>query len=147
MSRHTYYEFTGHFYPVRILFAPYGKAFAAALHDHGITREPYPKNTSGRATHYTNPGHEDVIILTFSKAAETVSPLQRVGLMVHELCHVLEYIEAAIYSSGHVDPDGPMRDKRRHLDSESRAYLLQAMTMWLLSSYSLSNRGTDQKND
>jgi hypothetical protein len=46
---------------------------------------------------------------------------QTIGIIVHELTHVIQYLEESIFSS---------REDR--FDIETQAYLLQAMTEWMI---------------
>ena len=49
--------------------------------------------------------------------------------MAHEIMHVIQYIEEASFATG----DG-------RFDTESEAYLMQKMMLWLQDAYAMSGR-------
>lgn len=117
------YEYWGHPYPVRIVFASTPSAWHATLAHYKID-EPYP-DTHGRATLFTHPNHNALSIITLSQEAERRSSTQVIGLMTHELTHVIQHIEEVIGC---------------RLDAETEAYLQQALLQWLIESYAAAGR-------
>ena len=50
------------------------------------------------------------------------TPTEYAGLMLHELMHVIQYIERVVY---------PL-DENGRLDDETQAYLMHGLSMWAL---------------
>lgn len=117
------FEFSGHPYPIRIIFAPSAEAWHKLLKTLAPD-EPYPE-THGRATLFDHPKHRSVAVITLSPEADNRTPNEVIGLMVHEITHVIQYIEDIIGC---------------RLDRETQAYLTQLLTQWLIESYEDAGR-------
>ena len=120
--RHTY-TFTGHPYPLHIMFAASESAWLQLLKPLGISL-PYP-NSFGRASSFVRAGFDPLLIITFSDKTDSQDPNQIVALMAHELAHVIQFIEESTET---------------RLDSETEAYMMQAMLLWLMEAYTASGR-------
>ena len=77
-----------------------------------------------------------IVAITFGAECDTRTSSEVLGLMVHELTHVKQYIEDCIYEDN-------IGGSRKRLDIETEAYLMQAMLMWLQTSYTDSGRSFD----
>lgn len=101
-----------HPYPVQIMFAPDAKAWKQ-LHVDGH----YPAN-DGLTSFFDNP---DRIVITLGEL-----DADDIGIVVHEAVHVTHGIESVI---------------KGRLDIETEAYLVQAVTAWLIKCIAKAGRG------
>ena len=120
----TAYVFTSHPYPARVEFVPTKSAWRALMRRLAIPDEPYP-DTSGRCTQLVHASHPDLILITFSPEADTRHSTEVIGLMAHEIVHAVQYLEQSTGS---------------RFDSETQAYLTQALLQWLMNSYAAAGR-------
>jgi len=126
-------EFVEHCFPARIFFCANEAEWRSLLADQGIPDEPYPESDA-RLTEYTHPHHVPVLIITISERAEEKTSVQVIGMLVHELVHVKQYVEERMYGTN-------IGDSRTRFDIETEAYFMQAMVMWVFSAYADSGRG------
>jgi hypothetical protein len=121
--------FENHHYPVRIFFAPSKGAWKALMRDLDIA-VPYPQtahDTPARMTWIDVPGRPRHLVITITKKARQRHAAEVIGLLVHEIVHVVQKIEEFIGG---------------RLDDESAAYLTQSLTQWLLASYEETRKHT-----
>lgn len=115
--------FHDHPYPATIYFVPTESAWNALMRRMRLS-EPYPQS-AGHCTTFTHPGRNDVITITLSPDADTRSSTQVIGLMAHELMHVIQALQTTA---------------KARFDPETEAYLLQAMLQWLIHAYADAGR-------
>jgi hypothetical protein len=123
------FEFIQHPYPADIYFIAneHGwKKFISEPRFKGLEDTSYPTH-HGSVTNLTSDdlAAVPVHVITFSDLAEKLNSAQVIGLMVHELTHVLQKLQVAA---------------RETFDAETQAYLMQRMTMWLLARYKQAGR-------
>jgi hypothetical protein len=123
------YEFASHPYPANILFVPSKKAWKKLMDSMGLD-EPYP-TSAGRCTVFDHANRMMKIVVTLSLDADTRTSSEVIGLMVHELVHVSQFLQE-------------LTGKR--FDQETEPYLMQAMLMWLLDSYASAGRTFKDKS-
>lgn len=116
-------EFTNHPYPATVLFAPNKKAWKALMKQMGLG-EPYP-TSAGRCTMFDHARSMPKIVVTLSPDADTRTSNEVLGVMVHELVHVAQFLQETI---------------GKRFDIETESYLMQAMIMWLSASYAEAGR-------
>lgn len=116
-------EFTNHPYPATVLFAPNKKAWKGLMKQMGLD-EPYP-TSAGRCTTFDHASFMHKIVVTLSSEAETRTSNEVLGIMVHELVHVSQFLQDII---------------GKRFDFETESYLMQAMIMWLSASYAEAGR-------
>lgn len=127
------YEFENHPYPVAIFFCANEVAWDHLLSEKGINPEPYP-DAAAQVTTWRHDGvPRTFMAITISHQAEELDPLIVFGVIVHELVHVKQFAEKAIFG----DNSGNTSNR---LDDESEAYLMQKLIMWVASRYAESGR-------
>lgn len=121
-SRSGIIEFVNHPYPANVLFAPNKKSWDHLMDSMGLD-EPYP-DSAGRCTVFDRRNYMLKIVITFT-GTDTRSSNEVIGLMAHELVHVSQFLQEAA---------------GKPFDNETEAYLMQAMLMWLIDSYTSAGR-------
>lgn len=125
--------FDEHFLPIEIYFCANETDWRSLLVHKGIPDEPYVNAGGARVTHFTHSGRLNVAVLTVSDQAEEKNSVEVMGMLVHELTHIKQFVEYSMYGNnfgGGVD----------RLDIETEAYLMQKLTMWAFSAYADSGR-------
>ncbi len=117
------YKFAHHPYPVIIQFVPNEKAWDRIIGRMGLD-EPYPES-DGRCTVFGHKRLGSRILITFSEKADARSSTDVIGLMVHELTHVVQQIAKIVGETA---------------DCETEAYMMQSLITWLIESYTASGR-------
>lgn len=117
------YKFTQHPYPVIIQFIPNERDWNRITARMGLD-ETYPE-TAGRCTIFDHKRLGTRIFITFSDAMDERPSVDAIGLMVHELTHVVQQIALTTGQA---------------VDHETEAYLMQALIQWMLEAYSSSGR-------
>ena len=116
--------FTGHHWPVQIIFVPNEHAWDAVMVELEVGHDYL--QTPGRVTTVGRPGHQSVILVQLGDACDDSDWAVVVGVMAHEAVHVLQSVEDEI--------GGPLGD-------EPQAYFIQALMMWLIAEYRRAGRG------
>ncbi len=123
------YEFVNHPYPANILFVQDKKTWKKLMGSMGLD-EPYP-TSAGRCTVFDHSNRMMKLVVTLSPEADTRSSSEVIGLMVHELVHVSQFLQELI---------------GKRFDQETEPYLMQAMLMWLIDSYASAGRTFKDKS-
>lgn len=123
------YEFVNHPYPATVLFAPSKKTWGKLMDSMGLD-EPYP-TSAGRCTVFDHGNRMTKIVVTLSLDADTRTSSEVIGLMVHELVHVSQFLQEIT---------------GKPFDNETEPYLMQAMLMWLIDSYAAAGRTFKDKS-
>lgn len=131
------YEFIEHSLPGRIFFVSDKRGWNDVLKKFGVPRTKYPA-TDAQMNHFD--GDLPLFIVTVSKRAREYSPNQVIGLIVHELMHVVQHLEMLVYG----DNSG-VGDSR--FDHETQAYLMQGLVMWMISVWAQSGRKTKENRN
>lgn len=129
------YDFTGHCFPIRIRFVPYQAGWDALMRELDLPPENMP-DSAGMVTQFSLHEAPNIVAITFGPECDTRTSSEVLGLITHELIHVKQYVESCLYERSVGSGD-------RRLDSESEAYLMQALVLWLQDSYAASGRSFD----
>lgn len=110
-------------FPTCVGFCPSEAAWAAEMQRLGIDNEPYPGGISaGRCTHLVNDKTGDkALLITIAPLSEERTPLEVVGLLVHEAQHALQFI---LQDIGEDEPS-----------QELLAYGIQSLTQDLICAF------------
>jgi len=133
------YDFTNHCFPIQIKFVPNQFGWDALMLELGLPPENIPKSP-GMVTQFCLHEAPNIVAITFGPECDTRTSSEVIGLITHELIHVKQYVESCLYENS-------MGSGDRRLDSESEAYLMQALILWLQGSYAASGRGFDDGQD
>ncbi len=117
-------EFCNHPYPCHVFFPPDEGAWDALMDSFGADDEA-PEFAASVTTFDDQNGHECFVIWIGPKA-ETANPVQVMGLMAHEIVHVIQRITECI--------------RVERLDTETEAYLMQSMLEWLIGAFADAGR-------
>lgn len=126
--------FADHFLPVEIYFCANETEWRSLLADRGIPDEPYVNDGGARVTHFTHSDRMNVAVLTVSDQAEEKNSVEVMGMLVHELTHIKQFVEYSMYGNNAGNGKGC-------LDIETEAYLMHKLTMWAISAYADAGRG------
>ena len=129
------YQFESHSYPIEVWFVVNADGWKQIVEMIGLSLEsdPYP-DSDARCSMFRPENGPNRIIITISDAAEKRTSTEVVGLMAHEVMHVIRHINDGIFYSN----AGSGMDR---IDYETEAYLMQKMLMWLLTVYAEAGRG------
>ena len=109
---------TGH-YPVEVGFCPDRSGWKAEMKAMGLD-EPYPCEDGARCEYFEYDGQFKCLILVADNI-DKQSALGIIGLLVHEVTHVWQWIKKVI---GEKEPG-----------AEQEAYAMQSMSMELIAMY------------
>jgi hypothetical protein len=110
--------FDSHTYPCQISLVWHPRAWKKFTDRLGLKNRPYACDSAARVSTFSQDGRHDEIVIVFD--AEYILTRPRdciIGLIAHELVHVLQGVEEAI--------EGKLGD-------EGQAYLVQGLMMWVL---------------
>lgn len=113
--------------PVYLGFCPSEKAWNDTLKEYKIKEEPYP-TSHGRCTYLVNNISGDEVILLTINPKDTTSPLEIVGLIIHESVHAFDFICESI---GEEKPS-----------TELKAYSVQAIAQEMINAYNKCYKGS-----
>lgn len=117
-------EFEYHFFPVRIFFAPGPPAWKKLRPVLGMDPGKYP-TSDGSVTRFTCDGEVLILVVTLGDDVEKHTSLEVMGLIAHELEHVIDFTE---------------KEAAADFDKETRAYLMQKLIMWACDAFAASGR-------
>ncbi len=118
------YEFDSHFFPAKIYFPATEKAYRRLMKNIGV--EPVIPDSAGRAERYVIDGKPAIVLIWLSKACESRTAADVLGLIAHECLHAVQMVE---------------KDIGTRFDDETACYLLQKLVMWVNASYAEAGRG------
>lgn len=114
------------FLPAHVGFCPSKKAWKCTFKELKQKPHEWPRSDGSCTRIYNDLGHPVILITISGKAAKRVTGVQIVGIVAHEAMHAWRFIRDHI---GESEPS-----------FEFEAYVIQAITMGLLTGYKQSNK-------